>query len=279
MKWPVLNLRVFQKYKMPKQGYYFLLALGFFTRIPVPSFPNFNESDLNHCAKYFPLIGIVVGLIGAASFALSAEFLPQNVAVLISMVATIYLTGAFHEDGLADSTDGLGGGWGREQILTIMQDSRLGTYGAVAVILMLFAKFQLLNSLNSYFVSFALIAGHALSRLSAVYVMATLSYTKPEGKAKPLATQISAVDLAVANVFGLLPFFVMVGLLVFNNHSTSNTIKFSLMTLIPVLLSWFWWRHKIYKWLGGYTGDTLGAMQQIVELAFYLGLTVWSYNV
>lgn len=264
---------------MQKQWKYFLLALGFFTRIPVPNFADFQESDLNHSTKYFPLIGIIVGLVGAGSFTISAQFFPQNIAVLISMIATIYLTGAFHEDGLADSADGIGGGWEREQILTIMQDSRLGTYGAVALFLALFSKFQLLNSLNHYLLPFALIAGHALSRLSAVYVMATLNYTKPQGKAKPLATQINLVDLAVASVFGLLPIFAMIGLLVANNHLPSIVIKFVLMVLIPMLLSWIWWRHKIYKWLGGYTGDTLGAMQQIVELAFYFGLTVWSYNV
>ena len=264
---------------MSEQWKYFLLALGFFTRIPVPNFVDFQESDLNRSTKYFPLVGIIVGLVGASSFAISAQFFPQNIAVLISMVATIYLTGAFHEDGLADSADGIGGGWTREQILTIMQDSRLGTYGAVALFLMLFAKFQLLSSLNYYLLPFALIAGHALSRLSAVYVMATLNYTKPEGKAKPLATQISLVDLAVASVFGLLPFFAMIDLLLINNHSSTMVIKFVLMVLIPMLLSWFWWRRKIYKWLGGYTGDTLGAMQQMVELAFYFGLTVWSYNV
>jgi adenosylcobinamide-GDP ribazoletransferase len=264
---------------MQKQWRYFLLALGFFTRIPVPSFADFQESDLNGSAKYFPLIGIIVGLFGAASYVASVQFLPQTIAVLISMTSTIYLTGAFHEDGLADSADGLGGGWQREQILTIMQDSRLGTYGAVALFLMLFAKFQLLNSLDNYFVPFALIAGHALSRLSAVYIMASLNYTKPEGKAKPLATHIGAADLVVASVFGLLPFFAIVGLLLMNNHVLEISIKFVLMALIPVLLCWIWWRHKIYKWLGGYTGDTLGAMQQITELAFYLGVVIWSYNV
>ena len=256
-----------------------MLALGFFTRIPVPNFTNFQESDLNYSAKYFPLIGVIVGMVGAASFMLSAEFLPQTIAVLISMATTIYLTGAFHEDGLADSADGLGGGWQREKILTIMQDSRLGTYGAVAVFLMLLAKFQLLSALDNYFVPFALIAGHAISRLSAVYVMATLSYTKPEGKAKPLATKISLPDLLMANVLGLLPFFAIVGLLVAHNHLLIISVKFALMTLIPVFSSWIWWRHKIYKWLGGYTGDTLGAMQQITELAFYLGVAIWSYNV
>jgi adenosylcobinamide-GDP ribazoletransferase len=264
---------------MKKQWRYFMLALGFFTRIPVPSFADFQESDLNHSAKYFPLIGIIVGLVGAGIFALCAQFLPQNIAVLISMASTIYLTGAFHEDGLADSADGLGGGWQREQILTIMQDSRLGTYGAVALFLMLFTKFQLLNSLNSFLVPFALAAGHALSRLAAVYVMATLSYTKPAGKAKPLATAIDFKDLMFATVFGLLPFLLVVGLLLVNNHSLEISVKFVLMTLLSVLLSWLWWRQKIHKWLGGYTGDTLGAMQQITELTFYLGVVIWSYNV
>jgi adenosylcobinamide-GDP ribazoletransferase len=160
-----------------------------------------------------------------------------------------------------------------------MQDSRLGTYGAVALLLALFAKFQLLSSLDSYFVPFALVAGHALSRLAAIYIMASLNYTKPAGKAKPLATQINAADLFVANVFGLLPFFTIVALLALNNHSPAIIIKFVIMALIPVLLSWCWWRHKIHKWLGGYTGDTLGAMQQITELAFYAGLAIWSYNV
>jgi adenosylcobinamide-GDP ribazoletransferase len=264
---------------MKKQWRYFLLALGFFTRIPVPSFADFQESDLNHSAKYFPLIGIIVGLVGAGIFALCAQFLPQNIAVLISMASTIYLTGAFHEDGLADSADGLGGGWDKERILTIMQDSRLGTYGAVALFLMLFAKFQLLNSLNSFLVPFALVAGHALSRVAAVYVMATLSYTKPAGKAKPLATAIDFKDLMFATVFGLLPFLLVVGLLLVNNHSLEISVKFVLMTLLSVLLSWLWWRQKIHKWLGGYTGDTLGAMQQITELTFYLGVVIWSYNV
>lgn len=264
---------------MRREWRYFLLALGFFTRVPVSNFADFYESELNHSSKYFPLIGILVGLVGAGFFALSAAFLSQNIAVLISMLATIYFTGAFHEDGLADSADGLGGGWDRERILTIMQDSRLGTFGALALFLALFAKFQLLVSLNYYLVPFALVAGHALSRLAAVYVMASLSYTKPAGKAKPLATAINGKSLLLATVFGMLPFILIIALLVANNHALAVSIKFVLMTLIPVCLSWLWWRQKIHQWLGGYTGDTLGAMQQITELAFYFGVVIWSYNV
>ena len=261
---------------MCKEWKYFLLALGFFTRIPVPSFADFHESDLNHSAKYFPLIGIIVGLAGAGCFFLSVEFFPQTIAVLISMVCTIYLTGAFHEDGLADSADGLGGGWDKERILTIMQDSRLGTYGAVAIFMMLLVKFQTLNAMHGILIPAALVCAHALSRLSAVWLMHTLSYVKFNGKAKPLATEIKGIDFFVAHVFGLLPFIGVLAFMMVNHYTPRLIAELLLITLTPMLLSWLWWWHKIRKWLGGYTGDTLGAMQQVTELTFYLGVLAWS---
>jgi adenosylcobinamide-GDP ribazoletransferase len=255
---------------------YFLLAIGFFTLIPVPNFADFQEAELNNSAKYFPLVGIIVGISGALSFYLASLVFPQAVAVIISMATTIYLTGAFHEDGLSDSADGIGGGWQREQILTIMQDSRLGTYGAVALFLVLFAKFQVLNLLHPAFVVVTLIAGHALSRLCAVWVMATAEYVKSSGKAKPLATQISMSHLLLANLFGFLPFLIVIGLLIHSQHTPLLIIKFVFITLLPVYISWLWWRAKLLKNIGGYTGDGLGAMQQITELVFYLGVLAWS---
>lgn len=255
-----------------------LLAVGFFTRIPVPHFPNFHESELNHAAKYFPLVGVMVGLVAAIVLYLSSLILPQSLAVLISMSATIYMTGAFHEDGLADSADGIGGGWDRERILTIMQDPRLGTYGAVALFLMLFAKYQSLNAMNPFVVPFALICGHALSRLISVWLMAGLSYVRFEGKSKPLATQISKRDMVIAHVFGLAPYATIVCFLIFSRHDGQLVMQFVLMTLLPMLMIWWWWARKLMHWLGGYTGDTLGAMQQMSELAFYLGVLIWSLH-
>lgn len=255
-----------------------LLALGFFTRIPVPNFPDFKDDDLNHAAKYFPLIGILVGLVAAIVFYVVSLLLPQSLAVLISMAATIYLTGAFHEDGLADSADGLGGGWERERILTIMQDSRLGTYGAVALFLMLFAKFQTLNAMNPFVIPLALICGHALSRLAAVWIMRSLIYVRFEGKSKPLATAIPTIDTWIAHVFGLAPYAAMITLLTLSQHTWHVIAQFMLLTSLPVLWVWWWWTHKIQRWLGGYTGDTLGAIQQMTELAFYLGVLAWSLH-
>ncbi len=261
---------------LKKEWRYFLLALGFFTRIPVPQFADFQTEELNQSAKYFPLIGILVGLVGAVTFFIATLIFPQSIAVLTSMACTIWLTGAFHEDGLADSMDGIGGGFEREQVLTIMQDSRLGTYGALALFFALFGKFQVLTHLHPAFVPMVLVVGHALSRLAAVWVMATASYVKPSGKAKPLATQITTVHLAVANLFGLSPWLSMLVMLMVFHHTPWTMIKLVLMTALPVLAIWTWWRAKLLRRIGGYTGDTLGATQQITELVFYLGVLAWS---
>lgn len=239
------------------QWRYFLTAIMFFTRIPV-HFEQFDEDDLNKSTRFFPLVGILVGAVGTLVFWLSNRLLPLEVAVLLSMAATILLTGAFHEDGLADAIDGLGGGWTREQVLTIMVDSRIGSYGAVGLLLTLLTKYQALSYQMAIFVPVAMIAGHALSRLCAVLVMFTQSYVKAEGKSKPLATQLNVAELMIATFFGLLP-------LVFLET------KF-LAALLPVAVVWLWFSAKIKTRIGGYTGDCLGAMQQLTEVAFYVGL-------
>ncbi len=253
-----------------------LLAVGFFTRIPVPSQARFQESDLNAATKYFPLVGLLVGLVGAMVFIVSQFLFPQHIAVLLSMASTLLLTGAFHEDGLADTADGLGGGWEREKILTIMQDSRLGTYGAIALLMALLSKYALLTELEASTVPLALVTGHGISRLAAVWMMVGLPYAKPTGKAKPLSTQISQRELVLANVIGLLPWLVFMGLLWVNEQSLYVLLAWLSFTLLPMLLVWAWWRTKLAKWIQGYTGDTLGATQQLTELAFYLGVLGWS---
>ncbi|HOY71079.1 MAG TPA: adenosylcobinamide-GDP ribazoletransferase [Methylotenera sp.] len=239
------------------QWRYFCTALVFFTRIPL-HLNDFKEADLNKATRYFPLVGIIVGAIGALVFWLAHHLLPLSIAVLLSMVATILLTGAFHEDGLADAADGLGGGLNKEQVLTIMMDSRIGSYGAIGLGLGLLIKFQALTYVAVGLIPATLIAGHALSRLCAVLVMFTQSYVKAEGKSKPLATQLDVGELLLATLFGLAPlcFFTW----------------YVFIALISVALVWWWFSAKIKRRIGGYTGDCLGAMQQLTEVAFYLGL-------
>jgi adenosylcobinamide-GDP ribazoletransferase len=236
----------------------FFTAMVFFTRIPCSRWAGHAEDDLNRACKYFPLVGLIVGAVAAMTYFTTDILFPQPIAVLASMAATLWLTGAFHEDGLADAADGLGGGWEKEQVLTIMQDSRLGSYGALAIAMALLTKFQALTALSPVVIPALLVAGHALSRFCAVLVISTQQYVRSSGKAKPLATQLSPGGLAAAAVFGLAPLLLLA--------------PFLLWALVPVGLVWLWLSRMLQRRLGGYTGDCLGAMQQLCELAFYLGV-------
>lgn len=236
----------------------FFTALGFFTRIPCLRWADHRPEALNQAAAYFPLVGILVGASAAAVYSLSLYFWSPNIAVLLSMIATIWLTGAFHEDGLADSMDGLGGGWQREQMLSIMSDSRLGTYGAVALLLALLLKYQCLTELPAHLLPAMLIAAHALSRWAAVLVIATQGYVKSTGKTKPVAEAIGLQGVLLATAFGWAPLLML---------------PWSYgWALLAVALVWLYFSFTLRRLLGGYTGDCLGAMQQLTELAFYLGL-------
>jgi len=243
---------------MTREFRLFFTALMFFTRIPCARWAGNSEDDLNSASKYFPLVGILVGLAAAAVYLIAMEVFPLELALLLSMAASLLLTGAFHEDGLADAADGLGGGYDKEQVLTIMQDSRLGSYGALAIIMALLIKFQALMHLPPTLVPIVLIAGHALSRFCAVLVISTQQYVRSSGKAKPLATRLSKGGLVIAALCGLAPLAFL--------------SPFMLWSLIPVALIWLWFSRLLQRRLGGYTGDCLGAMQQLCELVFYLGI-------
>ncbi len=240
---------------------YLLTAVMFFTRIPV-RIDHYQASDLNHASRYFPLIGIMVGAVAGLVFWGANKVLPLEISVLLSMAATIMLTGAFHEDGLADAADGLGGGVEREQVLTIMTDSRIGSYGAIALVMGLLLKYQSLSYVSYAMLPLVLVAGHALSRYAAVLVMFTQRYVKATGKSKPIATELSLGALIVASVFGLAPLAWL-------------DFKY-LLALLPMLLVWLWFSAKIKSRIGGYTGDCLGAIQQMTEVAFYLGILACS---
>ena len=247
---------------MRQQLRLFCTALTFFTRLPVSRWAGADTADLNHAARYFSLVGVLVGAVGALVYLAAARLLPQELAVLASMAATLWLTGAFHEDGLADAADGLGGGWTKEQALTIMQDSRLGSYGAIALFLVLLGKFEALSHLPPALLPAVLVAGHALSRFAAVLVIASQDYVRTEGKAKPLATRLTPGELLLAGIAGLAPL--------------AWLQPTWLWALLPVALIWLWFSRKLQSRLGGYTGDCLGAMQQLCEITFYLGVLACS---
>ncbi len=240
---------------------YFFGAIRFFTRLPVPGWVGHSAEALNQSARYFPAVGLLVGGIGALIYLGAALIWPQPVAVLLSMAATIYATGAFHEDGLADTVDGLGGGWEKLRILEIMKDSRVGSYGVVAMVLALLGKFTLLNGLDAALIPFALLAGHAFSRLCSTLLLATMDYVREDllAKSKPLATRLSTGALLVA-LGSVIPVLFLLPI--------ANVLSACCLAAI----STFWLALKFRRWLGGYTGDCLGATQQVSEIFFYLGL-------
>ncbi len=244
---------------------YFFGAIRFFTRLPVPGWVGHSAEALNHAARYFPAVGLVVGGIGALVYWLALHVWPQSVAVVLSMAATLYATGGFHEDGLSDTADGLGGGWDKARILAIMKDSRVGSYGVIAMVLALLGKFTMLASLSAFLVPIALLAGHAVSRLCATLVMAVLDYARDDesSKARPAAKRPSAPSLGLAGLCAALPLLAL---------PVANALAGALLAVFVTL----WLMAKFRRWLGGYTGDCLGAVQQLAEIAFYLGLlAVW----
>jgi len=243
----------------------FFIALQFFTRLPVPRWVGFAPDWLRHASRYFPAVGIVVGIVTAAVYAVAVFILPQPVAVLLSTAAGIYLTGAFHEDGFADMCDGFGGGYTPERTLEIMKDSRIGAYGAIGIGLLLALKCMTLSYLPTWPVAAALLAAHPLSRLASASLIWRLSYIKADGKAKPLAEEMTAAEFCIGAMAVLAP----VAALGIAGWLSWQSIAAG--TLAAAFAASYLARMFVRR-IGGYTGDCLGAVQQVAEAAFYLGL-------
>jgi adenosylcobinamide-GDP ribazoletransferase len=237
----------------------------------------FDPRWLHDSARHFPLVGAIVGAFGAAVLLAAAQVWSPVLAVLLAMAATVWLTGGFHEDGLADTCDGLGGAVSRERALAIMKDSRLGSYGALGLVLTLALKAAALTLLASQaplLAAAALVLAHGLSRGAAVALLALLPYGGDieHAKAKPMAQQISRSGLALAlAVCGLLLGAAAWAGLAWSSLAVLTPLRLACAVLSVVgvvAVCGRWLRQR----LGGYTGDGLGATQQWSELAVYLVL-------
>ena len=241
----------------------FFIALQFFTRLPIPRWVGFEPSWLHQSSRYFPLVGCVVAALAAAAYAAAALVLPAPVAAVLSTAASIYMTGAFHEDGFADACDGFGGGLTPERVLEIMKDSRVGAYGAIGIACMLGLKCTTLAMLPPASAIAALFIAHPLSRLAATSLIWRMEYARAEGKAKPMAQQMRGREFAIAALTALLP----ATLLVLTGAVSLTVIGAS---LLAAALAAIWLARLFQRRIGGYTGDCLGAVQQLAEVAIYL---------
>jgi adenosylcobinamide-GDP ribazoletransferase len=241
----------------------FLLALGFFSRIPVPSKPDFQPADMAGISAYFPLVGWIISVCMGLVYFAAHQLVPHAVSIACMLAAGIWLTGALHEDGLADTADGLGVGFDRERALTIMHDSRVGSYGVLALAMMLLLKFTTLSAMSSSVMLWAVLAGHSMSRLAGVMLMQTLAYVRPQGKGGSMTQPLGKRALTFAVFTGLLPLL---------GAGWFMPVVYLPWVLIVVALVGWWFGAMLQRRLGGYTGDCVGAMQQLTEITFYLGV-------
>ena len=239
----------------------------FFTRIPCPKWVDHSPEILNKSTRYFSLVGILVGAISAVFYLLSIHVFSNEIALIVSMIASVFTTGAFHEDGFADVCDGFGGGWTKEKILMIMKDSRLGTYGVIGIIFILSLKFMALNEIPTEYIVLAILSGHSISRFTATTLLFTHPYVREtnDNKSKPAADKMTLNSLMFNAFFGLLPLVFFKNYLVF-------------LVIIPLAISKWWLARFFKKWIGGQTGDCAGALQQVSEVVYYLSLVaLWKY--
>lgn len=251
-----------------RQGICLFMAVSFFTRLPAPAGLPFDSTLFRHCNRYFGVVGWLIGLLTALICWGCAWLVPLDVAVFISMLAGILLTGAFHEDGLADMADGLVGGTTVAQRLTIMKDSRLGTYGAIALVSCLLLKFLTLSHIGSYSIatlSLTLFVVHTLSRAISGTLMFDMQYARKDdatAKVKAVAETQDYTDMLILLGSGLITLWLLTplaaGVLLAINMLVRQGMKYYLLQKI-----------------GGYTGDCLGGAQQFCELASYLMILAW----
>lgn len=255
----------------------FFTALQFYTRLPAPKWVRYRPEYLSLATGFLPLIGWIVGLVAGGTWALTGYLTNPSIALLASMIISVLLTGAFHEDGFADVCDGFGGGWTRDKILEIMKDSRVGTYASVGLIMILGLKFALLQAVESWSggrisaVVAVLVSAHAWSRLMPVFVIYLLPYARDhDSKAKPVAEKPPVSVLLTAIVFGISPLAVLALVL--------GQPLVCLVVPVTACVTFLMARY-FQKWIGGYTGDCLGAIQQVSEVVFYLCLVVlWKFT-
>ncbi len=238
----------------------FWLALGFLTRIPMPVRIDYSPRLMNQSSVYFPLVGLLLGLLYLGLYSLLVPLWPEPVSVVLVLAFHLWITGAFHEDGLADSVDALGGGQSPQARLRIMKDSRIGTYGTVALVLALLLKALLIPAVEPVWLAWLL--PPVVARLAPLWLMSGLTYVSdPDtSKSKPVADDFSRTRLLIATLASLLGVAWLAG------------AQPALLALAAVAVTALLWGRFIRDRLGGYTGDALGAAVVLTELVLLLAL-------
>jgi adenosylcobinamide-GDP ribazoletransferase len=259
---------------MQRQFVLFLVATQFLTRLPTPAWADFQTNWLPQSARYFPLVGVLVGGINVGVWWLLGHWLPAAVTVGLMLAVSLLVTGALHEDGFADTCDGFGGGATPDRVLAIMKDSRIGAYGTIGICVMLGLKWSACVALPPAVFPSTVIGAHMFSRWCACGLMWRLPYVRggEDSKAAPFADRQRGMEWIVSGALGAVavaPFVVAAGL---NPQLRVYPVlaAAAAASAITAVAAAVYFRRRI----GGYTGDCLGAVQQLTELAFLLAAIV-----
>lgn len=249
----------------------FLVATQFLTRVPVPYGSGFQARWLSESLRFFPLVGGLVGLANVTVWWVSSHWFPQPIAVGLMLAASLLITGAFHEDGFADTCDGLGGGNTRERALAIMKDSRIGAFGALGLIVLIGLKWSVFLALPTATFWLIVVASHVVSRWCSIGLLWALQYARADGagKSQEFDGRLSGAQWVLSGAIGLtvvvIPAF-WPGVALSNALATAAAVGFA-AAAVTAFVAAAYFKQRI----GGYTGDCLGAAQQACELMFLLG--------
>jgi adenosylcobinamide-GDP ribazoletransferase len=236
-------------------------AFTFLTRLPLPGAAEVDAQTLARSSAWFPVVGAAVGGLGGLALVGASHLWTPFVASVLAVLTTVLVTGGFHEDALADAADGLGGGWTRERVLEIMSDSRIGAYGAVALVLVLTARIGSIAAMSPLDGARALVGAHVLARWSSLPLIRLLPYARAQGSGRPFAGAVTISRLLAGTLLASLLVAAALG-----RHALPAGIAAAVVTGAAV----GYFRAR----LGGVTGDCLGATNQIVELVTYLVVLV-----
>lgn len=255
---------------MQRQLVLFLVATQFLTRLPTPVRVGFESSWLPQSARYFPLVGVLIGAINVGIWWLFGHWLPAAVTVGLMLAASLLVTGAFHEDGFADACDGFGGGTTQDRVLAIMKDSRIGAYGAIGICVMLGLKWTTCVAIPPAVFPLMVVGAHMVSRWCACGLIFRLRYVRidDDAKSRPLAQRLSGRDWILSGALGsfaIVPFAVIPDLTPHFRVFLALAAAVGASAIVAVMAALYFRRR-----IGGYTGDCLGAVQQLAELAFLL---------
>ena len=236
-----------------------MAALMFFTRLPFWRVLSVPSDSFKNVVNWWSFTGILTGASMAWSFYAASFIFPITVSVVIALVVRLFLTGALHEDGLADFFDGFGGGTTRTRRLEIMKDSHIGSYWVIALILYFFMIVSTISSLPLAVIPYLLFTGDIFSKAVASQMINFLPYARKveESKSKVIYNRMPLFYIVLNSLFAALLFIFFVPQILW----IAAIVPFVIFGLLVLLM-----KFKI----GGYTGDCCGAMFLLCELSFYL---------